>query len=152
MKVKQLFISLLVVLVSCTFSTSCISCSNNGNDTEIVTNDTKALQEALMKIAKENPDGFTVDATTLKPVTKGFAVSVEATQNSFGEEGLAKVITYVKSHPEVNAYGGWLNSDNNKYYFDATMICQTKEEAEKMAKENHQTAYYDLEKNEEIRP
>ncbi len=110
-----------------------------------------ALYKAVGAIAAANPDGFTVDAETLMPVTKGFAVAVEDTQDSFGTEGLATVVNYVTSHSNVNAYGGWLNSDNNQYYYDATVICSTREEAEALAKLNHQIAYFDLENMEEIR-
>ncbi len=109
------------------------------------------LLKALAHIATANPDGFTVNAITLEPVTKGYAVSLEATQNSFGTEGLARVIDYVTTHSDVNAYGGWLNSDNNQYYYDATVICTTRDEAESLARQNHQIAYFDLENMEEIR-
>lgn len=109
------------------------------------------LTKALTKIAAANPDGFTVDAITLEPVTKGFAVSLEATQNSFGAEGLAKVIDYVTSHEGTNAYGGWLNSDNGAYYYDATIVCKTREEAEALGRQNNQIAIFDLENMEEIR-
>jgi hypothetical protein len=33
------------------------------------------LFEAILKIADANPDGFTVDLTTLKKVTKGISVA-----------------------------------------------------------------------------
>lgn len=111
----------------------------------------ETLTKALTQIAADNPDGFTVNVNTLEPVTKGYAVSLEATQNSFGTEGLAKVIEYVTSHDVVSAYGGWLNSENNQYYYDATMVCNTREEAEVIARANHQIAYFDLENMEEIR-
>lgn len=128
----------------------------SSSKTELKTYSNKALSaanltKALTKIAAANPDGFTVDATTLEPLTKGFAVSLEATQNSFGSEGLAKVIEYVTTHDGVNAYGGWLNSDNNQFYYDATVICSTRAEAEELAKTNHQIAFFDLENMEEIR-
>ncbi len=109
------------------------------------------LTKALTKIAAANPDGFTVDATTLEPLTKGYAVSLEATQNSFGSEGLARVVTYVTTHTWVNAYGGWLNTDNGQYYYDATVICTSLEEAKELARENNQIAIFDLENMEEIR-
>ena len=35
-----------------------------------------------------NPEGFTVNAATLQPVTSGYAVALKKTQNSFGNEGL----------------------------------------------------------------
>ena len=49
------------------------------------------LFEAILKIADANPDGFTVDLTTLKKVTKGISVAYLETQDSFGEEGLKSV-------------------------------------------------------------
>lgn len=42
-------------------------------------------------IAAINPEGFTVNAANLQPVTTGYAVALKRTQNSFGAEGLAKV-------------------------------------------------------------
>ena len=41
------------------------------------------LFEAILAIAKQNPDGFTVDLTTLKKVTKGISVAYLETQDSF---------------------------------------------------------------------
>lgn len=43
---------------------------------------------ALATIAINNKDGFTVNAANLQPVTKGYAVAVADTQNSFGFEAL----------------------------------------------------------------
>ena len=77
---------------------------------------------ALATIALNNKDGYTVNAENLQPVTTGYAVAVANTQNSFGFDGLANVVEYVSNHPEVNAFGGWYNSENNMYYFDATVI------------------------------
>lgn len=59
---------------------------------------------ALATIAMNNKDGFTVNAATLQPVKKGYAVAVSDTQNSFGLEGLANVVKYVSEHPEISAY------------------------------------------------
>lgn len=74
---------------------------------------------ALATIATINKEGFTVNAATLQPVTTGYAVAVAGTQNSFGLEGLSNVIKYVDEHSEINAFGGWYNNENKKYYFDA---------------------------------
>lgn len=105
----------------------------------------------LAAIAMANKDGFTVDAATLQPVTNGYAVAVADTQDSFGLEGLANVIKYVSEHPEVNAYGGWYNSDNNMYYFDATVIVNDLAAAKEVGRANKQLAIYDLANLEEIR-
>lgn len=102
------------------------------------------LFAALTAIATTNADGYTVNAKTLQSVTTGYAVAVAATQNSFGPEGLAKVIKYVQDHPEVDAFGGWYNSKDGQYYFDATIIVPTKSEAIELAKVNKQLAFFCL--------
>lgn len=106
---------------------------------------------ALATIAINNKEGFTVNATTLQPVSSGYAVAVADTQNSFGLEGLANVVKYVSEHPEINAFGGWYNSENNMYYFDATVIVNDLEVAKELGRINKQIAIFDLTHLEEIR-
>lgn len=99
---------------------------------------------ALTTIAMNNKDGFTVDAATLQPVKTGYAVAIADTQNSFGLEGLANVVKYVSDHPEINAFGGWYNSQNNMYYFDATVIVEDLAAALELGRINKQIAIFDL--------
>ena len=103
-----------------------------------------SLLIALATIATNNKEGFTVNAATLQPITTGYAVAIAATQNSFGLEGLANVVKYVSEHPEINAFGGWYNSRNNMYYFDATMIIKDLKTAIEIGRANKQLAIYDL--------
>lgn len=105
---------------------------------------------ALATIAINNKEGFTVNAATLQPVTNGYAVAVADTQNSFGLEGLANVVKYVSEHPEIDAFGGWYNSDNNMYYFDATIIVDNLELAKELGRANKQIAIFNLTKGEPI--
>ena len=105
---------------------------------------------ALATIAMNNKEGYTVNAATLQPVTTGYAVSVADTQNSFGFEGLANVVKYVSEHPEVNAFGGWYNSENNMYYYDATVIVDDLATAKELGRINKQIAIFDLSNLEEI--
>ena len=105
---------------------------------------------ALATIAINNKEGFTVNAATLQPVTSGYAVAVADTQNSFGLEGLANVVKYVSNHPEITAFGGWYNSDNNMYYFDATIIVDNLELAKELGRANKQIAIFNLAKGEPI--
>lgn len=105
---------------------------------------TTQLFTALTAIATTNTDGYTVNAKTLQQITIGYAVAVAETQNSFGPEGLAKVIQYVQDHPEVDAFGGWYNSEDRQYYYDATIIVPTKSEAIELARINKQLAFYCL--------
>lgn len=113
--------------------------------------DKSILFAQLLAIASMNPDGFTVDAATLQPVTTGYAVAVAATQNSFGENGLNNVIDYVTNNDEINAFGGWLNNDNNAFYFDATIIVSDLAKAIDLAKANNQIAIFHLDTLTEIR-
>ena len=106
---------------------------------------------ALATIAMNNKEGYTVNAATLQPVTNGYAVAVADTQNSFGFEGLANVVKYVSEHPEVNAFGGWYNSENNMYYYDATVIVDDLATAKELGRINNQIAIFDLANLEEIR-
>ena len=106
---------------------------------------------ALAAIALENKEGYTVNAATLQPVTTGYAVAVADTQDSFGLEGLANVVKYVSEHPEVNAFGGWYNSENNMYYFDATVIVDDLDVAKELGRINKQIAIFDLANMEDIR-
>lgn len=106
---------------------------------------------ALATIATNNKEGFTVNAANLQPVTTGYAVAVAATQNSFGLEGLGNVVKYVAAHPEVNAFGGWYNRDNNLYYFDATVIVDDLATAKELGRVNNQIAIFDLANLKEIR-
>lgn len=106
---------------------------------------------ALAAIAMANKDGFTVNAANLQPVKSGYAVAVAYTQNSFGFSGLANVVKYVSEHPKINAFGGWYNSENNMYYFDATVIVDNLATAKELGRINKQIAIFDLANLKEIR-
>lgn len=110
-----------------------------------------SLLLALATIATNNKEGFTVCAATLQPVTTGYAVAVADTQNSFGLEGLANVVKYVSNHPKVNAFGGWYNSENGMYYFDAVVIVNDLKAAKELGRANKQLAIFDLANLREIR-
>ena len=112
---------------------------------------TENLISELTTIAMMNPAGYTVDANTLQPLTHGYCVAVAATQNSFGAEGLRRVVEYVTQHGNVNAFGGWYDSESGLYYYDATVVCATLGEAIEMARTNEQLAIYCLDTCEEIR-
>lgn len=99
---------------------------------------------ALANIAIANKEGYTVNAATLQPVKTGYAVAVADTQDSFGLEGLANVVKYVEEHPEINAFGGWYNSENGKFYFDATIIVDDLNQALELGRVNKQIAIFDL--------
>lgn len=106
---------------------------------------------ALAAIAAANPEGFTVDAQTLLPVTSGYAVAVRATQNSFGPEGLAAVVDYANTDQEITAFGGWLDSETGLYYYDAVVITDSFERAKAIAEREGQIAFFSLDEMKEYR-
>ena len=94
----------------------------------------------------------------MQPVTTGFAVALKRTQNSFGNEGLAKVanvIEELQATSEMNgqtlAFGGWYDSESGLYYYDATVIFDNRAEAIEAGRANEQIAIFDLANLEEIR-
>lgn len=109
-------------------------------------------------IAAMNPEGFTINAANLQPVSNGFAVALKRTQNSFGAEGLAKVanvIEALQNSGEMNgrtlAFGGWYDSESGLYYYDATVIFENRAAAIEAGRANDQIAIFDLANLEEIR-
>lgn len=103
-----------------------------------------SIFSSLLAIATLNPDGFTVNAHTLQPVTSGYVVAVKGTQNSFGPAGLRRVVEYQRTHKECTAFGGWLDEKTGLYYYDACIIVSTKSEAIALAKANEQIAFFCL--------
>lgn len=114
---------------------------------------------ALAAIAAQNPEGYTVNAATLQPVTTGHAVALSLTQDSFGAEGLAKVVDVIEkmqnqgeaSRFDGLAFGGWYDSKSGRYYYDATVIVKDRTEALELARVNGQLAIFNLDDLEEIR-
>lgn len=100
------------------------------------------LFDAILEIANANPDGFTVDLTTLKKVTKGISVAYHETQDSFGKEGLKRVLNHALMHGKK--VGGWLNEENGMFYFDSIRIFTNLEEAKRFGRENQQIAIFDI--------
>lgn len=104
----------------------------------------RTLLTTLASIAALNPEGYTVDAQTLQPVTSGYVVAVKGTQNSFGDSGLRRVVEYQREHKECTAFGGWLDTETGLYYYDACIIVPTLSEAMALAKANEQIAFFCL--------
>lgn len=110
------------------------------------------ISSALLAVATANPAGFTVSFDSLQPITTGFAVAVKQTQNSFGAAGLDRVISFVAANaPKVNAFGGWYDSESGLFYWDASVVVETYEEAERLARLNDQKAFFHLDTCTEIR-
>ena len=103
----------------------------------------KDLAIAIMKIAEQNPNGFTISLSDLKPITTGFAIAHKETQNSFGLDGLYRVIEFASR--TTNIIGGW-NAEKG-FYFDAVMIVHDLETALMLKEEHEQLAIYHIDSN-----
>jgi hypothetical protein len=89
-----------------------------------------------------NPQGFTLDVESFKPIKKGIAVAYLETQNCHSKRSLELVINHSKEHDFK--IGGWLDKD--LYYFDSIRIFETRdlEKAIEFAKEQKQIAIFNL--------
>lgn len=101
---------------------------------------------AILSIAANNPDGFTVEIPSLRIIevfeNEGIVVAYSETQDSFGEDGLKKVIAHALAHDKL--VGGWL--EDERLYFDSVRIFpETQlEEALEFARIGNQLAVFRL--------
>ncbi len=103
----------------------------------------------MLAIVAANPNGFTFNLKKGEIQRTGYAVALSDTQNSFGADGLLKVVEYAIKH-DVECVGGWLDTNTGKFYFDAIMIIKDREKALAAAKANGQIALFHIDSNEEI--
>lgn len=104
----------------------------------------KQLTDKLLRVASENPSGFTINIIDFQPVKKGWAVALKETQNHFGREGAERVIKIAIEKTEA-IVGGWKYGKD--FYFDAVLIIEDEDEATKFGIENEQIGIYHIETN-----
>ena len=102
----------------------------------------KQLIERVWIYSLNNPQGFTIDIESFKPITKGISVGYHDTQNSHDKESIKKVLEHALKHQ--NTIGGWL--EDELFYFDSVKIFETKDlkKAIEFAKEQKQIAIFNL--------
>ncbi|KPE49780.1 hypothetical protein [Chryseobacterium indologenes] len=111
----------------------------------------KNLIERVWEYSINNPDGFTLNLETLKPVKFGIAVAALETQNSFDKESLEKVIKHALQNGKI--VGGWLNVEDGRFYFDSIRIFRNSEleKAIEYGRQEQQIAIFDITNLKEIR-
>lgn len=109
------------------------------------------LIERVWEYSQNNPYGFTINIETMKPIEFGICVAYLETQNSFGKQSLQTVINHSLKHNKI--VGGWLNDENNQFYFDSIKIFKNSEleKAIEFAKQNEQLAIFDITNLKEIK-
>lgn len=111
----------------------------------------KQLIDGVWEYSLINPNGFTLNIETMKPIKYGISVAYQETQDSFGKESLNRVINHALEHSK--SVGGWYDTESKRYYFDSVKIFKNSEidKAIEFAKNNNQLAIYDLTNLTEIR-
>ena len=99
---------------------------------------------SVLDYSLKNPEGFTFNIETLKPVKFGISVAYLETQNAHGLVGFEKAYNHALEHEKI--IGGWLNEENSLYHFDSVRIFPNHEmsNAIEFAKQNLQIAIFDL--------
>jgi hypothetical protein len=115
---------------------------------------TKEYKKQLKKVIDENPEGFTINAKTLKPINKGYAVAfTNRTNDNFkGFDDNFKDL-YNQMNNNFNNMdnlfiGGWKN--NNKTYLDLSVVENNKNKALNLMNTFNQKAIFNLNNNTEI--
>ncbi len=109
------------------------------------------LIDRVWEYSLKNPEGFTLNIETFKPIRFGIVAAYLETQDSFGKEGLRRAVSHATENSKI--VGGWLNYDNGLYYFDSSRIFRNSElrQAIEFAKQNKQLAIFDLTNLREIK-
>lgn len=105
------------------------------------------LFEFVKQVARENPDGFTLELEALELVRVGIVVAYEATQNQFSDEGLQTCLEHAINH--AGYIGGWKNPEG-LYQYDSVRIFYDLKMAMKWGREQNQIAIFDLTNGKEI--
>lgn len=108
----------------------------------------KPLFDRVWEYSEENPDGFTLNIETFKTVKKGIAVAYYATQDCYGKQGLNFALNHALTNNKI--LGGWLNVENEHYYFDSIRIFTELIKAIQFGIENKQIAIFNITTLEEI--
>ena len=106
----------------------------------------ESLIRRIKEIAAENEFGFTITLPNCEYVTSGYVVAMMETQNSFGDEGLRRVIEMASDTTGI--MGGW--NDDGLFYWDAVYIVHDRELAIVLGKANEQIAIYHIENDDVI--
>lgn len=111
----------------------------------------KRLYDKLLKLAKENPDGFTVYVEKgrirkFTPTARKKYVISKTNNNT-----TAKIKQSFRNNEYTGYAGGWYDKKNDKYYIDKNVVVGKKEDAEKLARRYKQLAYFDFEQMSEVR-
>ena len=107
---------------------------------------------SLLATMDQADGGFTYSPTTGEQPTTGFALSVHPDREQVIESSAANAVELAKYvvknwdllSQDGNFVGGWHHPTNGKVYLDVSTVVATAKEADKLARDAHQIAYFDL--------
>ena len=108
----------------------------------------KGITEKVLDYAAKNKSGFSLNINTLQPVSSGYVVAYEETQDSHTAIEVQNVIIHALMNNCV--VGGWFNDKNKKFYFDSSKVFSNVRNAIDFAIKNNQLAIYDIDNNHTI--
>ena len=127
---------------------------------DIATTEATNQATGLTEFIKNNPDGFTIDLNGFETVPIGFAVAplkrteIILDSADLTAENVYDLIKNVKTLTNLSgqkAYaGGWLNSNDGKYYLDASFVFDNEPDALYTAAAGRQISVYNLGTFDEI--
>ena len=134
------FRQMMVTAIMIVFGLTVLSACTKEDSQDRVT----AISDAVWSFSQANPDGFTLDIRSMSVPKEGIAVSYAATQGSHSREKLDFVVRHALQHDGY--VGGWLNTENDLYYFDSTRLFPEDKLADalKFGKDNGQTSAFIL--------
>lgn len=106
----------------------------------------------IMGALQQSDGGFTYHVITGTTPTSGFALSLHKDREQVFDAKDVTLVTlaqYAKANQDLlsqseNYLGGWHNPQDGKIYLDVSTVVQHASEAERLGREAHQLAYFDL--------
>lgn len=120
---------------------------------------TRPYPSNVLAAIEKADGGFTYNPVTGEQPTTGFALSIHPEREQKIDGSKADVVALAEyaaknwdllSQPQ-NYMGGWHSPDDGQVYLDVSTVVQTAEEAERLAREANQLAYFDLVKGQSIK-
>lgn len=113
----------------------------------------------VLEAINQADGGFTYHAVTGEQPTTGYALSIHKDRESVMDTTTANAVAlanYADRNWDLlsqkgNYLGGWHDPNDGKVYLDVSTVVKTAEEAEQMARDAQQIAYFDLVKGVSIK-
>lgn len=113
---------------------------------------TSGILDAIQKA----DGGFTYNPLTGHSPTSGYALSLHKDRERvLNEMSLVHLAQYAKDNNDLlsaadNYLGGWHNPEDGKFYLDVSTVVKNPSDAERLGREHHQLAYFDLSKGQSV--